>query len=244
MTLMYSPFTAFISSGLSMISSLLILYLYIVHKHLRTLFFNTFVILTSLGAFQFIILVLPIPCFEEGMFMFYILTFNNCITAFIIWLLYAFIRYGKQMEKPSAPKRVISASIENEINNDKTEAGEPEQFESQSKQTNDIIMDQTEKNVPTCVGIKQPKLSNVNECTGPDCSLGNHLSRQLSFKEKLGDIHFELSTMQKVFWYSFIVIIPILLTSVGYMDESYGAWTVCPFCSRNFAHMIAVTYYT
>merc|ERR1712154_122680 len=82
------------------LSSLLIIYLYIMHKHLRTLFFNTFVILVSLGALQFIVLVVPMPCFWEGLLMYYILTFNNCITIFIIWLLYAFVRYGQQIERP------------------------------------------------------------------------------------------------------------------------------------------------
>eukprot|EP01083_Nonionella_stella_P064746 169039_1 len=179
------PPTIFVSSGLSMLSSLLIIYLYFMHRHLRTLFFNTFAVLVSLGALQFLVLVLPLTCFWEGFFMYFILTFNNCITAFIIWLLYAFVRYGQRVEdEQTHHDHVELHSIQNE---------------SQASMS--------------------PKTK---------MGLGNHLSRQLAFKQKLGDIQFELSLWQKVFWYSFIAIVPVAITIIGYIDNLYGPWT--PWC--------------
>eukprot|EP01084_Bolivina_argentea_P138522 243832_1 len=192
------PPTIFVSSGLSMISALLIIYLYLMHKHLRTLFFNTFAVLVSLGAFQFIVLVTPLTCFWEGFFMYYILTFNNCITAFIIWLLYAFVRYGKRIEQ--------TVDIENHITINS--------IDSQVSAPTELQLTTTDNN----------ETSPISKQMG----LGNHLSRQLSFKNKLGDIEFELSMLQKVFWYSFIAVVPLAITFVGYFDDFYGPWT--PWC--------------
>lgn len=200
------PPTIFISSGLSLLSALLIMYLYIRHKHLRTLFFNTFAILVSLGAFQFVILVAPLPCPWEGLFMYYILTFNNCITAFIIWLLYAFVRYGQRIDQ------VI------DVNN-----STKHHMQLNTLSTTNIHIDQISH-----ISLPQltPTKSDTTLTPTTKMGLGNHLSRQLSFKHKLGDIQFELSTLQKAFWFSLIAVIPIAATLIGYFDNFYGPWTV------------------
>lgn len=208
------PPTIFISSGLSMLSALLILYLYIVHKHLRTLFFNTFAALVSLGAFQFLVLVIPFTCFWEGFFMYYILTFNNCITAFIIWLLYAFVRYGKRTD-PCIHLNGLDTSQHLELDTIDDQIA--------NISTGNINIEQIK--VPSMTPIQSTK-SDITLTPTTKMGLGNHLSRQLSFKKKLGDIQFELSTLQKIFWFSFVLLIPIVVTIVGFFEDFYGPWTV------------------